>query len=96
MARAADNLLRGNVPRAGFAVVLGVPPNTLKAAFSGRFYVGADVEARWLETSARVRDLMLAFQAGGLTFSDWSRLAAMIELKKSPEEVRAAVESLFQ
>ena len=93
LCRVKSNLREVNMPAAAFAEIINCPLSSMKAAFTGRLYVGAIQEAHYLEISARCRDLLRAIYP--LTFRDWSGLKRLLETGKTVDELRAAVTMLF-
>ncbi len=95
LCRVKSNLREANppMPTAAFAEIVGYPLSSMKAALTGRLYVGAVQEAHYLEVSARCRDFLKAIYP--LTFADWSGLKRLLETDKTPDELRAAITMLF-
>jgi len=94
MMRIRNYLRDADISARAFAVLLGVPASAAKDALGARDYVGAEVEAAWLPIAARAAQFARAFQPH-LT-CDADGLRCLLESEVTPEEVRAAVESLFQ
>jgi hypothetical protein len=93
MIRADENLRKAGISKSVFASLLNTPTSTMKSVFAGRVYVGAELESRYLELSARCRDFMSAMYP--LTFVDWTKLKELLATDRTPDEVHAAIASVF-
>lgn len=88
-----ERLHQSGVSKSSFAVVVGVSVSSLKDALSGRTFVGSAVEAGWLSVVARLHEFVNALQP--LVLVDGHAMKRLLEGDKSPEEVRAMVETIF-
>jgi transcriptional regulator with XRE-family HTH domain len=81
------------ISAATLARMAGVSPTSLRDALRGESYLGAEREARILETASRVAKFKEALEPLDLP-REWNDLAALLE--STPEQVRECVGSIFQ
>src|SRR5215472_13669571 len=94
MARVRNHLREAGISARFFAALVGSPASTVKDALGARNYLGGETEAAYLTVAVRVAQFVKAFEPH-LT-CDAEGLRKLLSSGRSPEEVQAAVESLFQ
>jgi hypothetical protein len=86
-------MLESGISAATLARLTGISPSTLRDALRSEGYLGAEREARILETASRVAKFKIALEPLDLP-REWMDLASLLE--STPEQVRECVGSIFQ
>src|SRR6266481_9868648 len=99
LARIDENVRAAGISRAAFAIVCGVKPSTLSAAYNSIVNLGGPREAELLTASYRLVELHAACAPFSLP-SNASMLRVLLEKiqdgRLSAEEIRRMVSSLFE
>ncbi len=91
----AETFLReAGISAATLARLAGVSPTSLRDALRGESYLGAEREARILETASRVAKFKVALEPLDLP-KEWPDLAILLK-SRTPEEVVGLVGQMFQ
>ena len=87
-------LLESGISAATLARLTGISPSTMRDALRGESYLGAEREARILETASRVAKFKEALEPLDLP-REWMDLDTLMK-GKTPEEVAGLVGQMFQ
>lgn len=86
-------MLESGISAATLARLTGISPSTLRDALRGESYLGAEREARILETASRVAKFKEALEPLDLP-KEWADLETLLKWK-TPEEVAGLVGQMF-